>query len=81
MAGLCGQGEWFVGSRGGSGDHAAIYLGQRGKLTQVGYMPFRIIKTIDITKEYTVIIANSHLKAAKSSFAKDNVVCDRNQES
>ncbi|HPS54693.1 MAG TPA: sugar phosphate nucleotidyltransferase, partial [Sedimentisphaerales bacterium] len=68
---LCGQGEWFVGSRGGSGDHAAIYLGKRGKLTQVGYMPFRIIKTIDAPKKYVVIIANSHLKAAKSGFAKD----------
>ena len=68
---LCGQGEWFVGSRGGSGDHAAIFLGQRGKLTQVGYMPFRIVKTIDAPQKYTVIIANSHLKAVKSSFAKD----------
>ena len=28
---LCGEGEWFVGSRGGAGDHAAIYLGQRGE--------------------------------------------------
>ena len=44
---LCGEGEWFVGSRGGAGDHAAIYLGQRGKIAHVGYLPFRVEKIID----------------------------------
>lgn len=68
---LCGQGEWFVGSRGGAGDHAAIYLGQRGKVTRVGYLPFRVEKTVDAPRDYQVIIADSHLKAAKSTSAKD----------
>ena len=68
---LCGEGEWFVGSRGGAGDHAAIYLGQRGKIAHVGYLPFRVIKIIDAPEDYQVIIANSHIKAAKSSAAKD----------
>lgn len=26
---LCGEGEWFVGSRGGSGDHAAMKCGKK----------------------------------------------------
>ncbi len=68
---LCGQGEWFVGSRGGAGDHAAIYLGQRGKITRVGYLPFRVEKTVDAPPDYQVIIADSHIKAAKSASAKD----------
>lgn len=68
---LCGEGEWFVGSRGGAGDHAAIYLGQRGKIAHVGYLPFRLVKTIDAPGDYQVIIANSHIKAAKSKAAKD----------
>ena len=67
---LCGEGEWFVGSRGGAGDHAAIYLGQRGKIAQVGYLPFRVEKIIDAPEQYQVIVANSHIKAAKSSTAK-----------
>ncbi len=67
---LCGEGEWFVGSRGGAGDHAAIYLGQRGKIAQVGYLPFRVDKIIDAPAEYQVVIANSHVKAAKSAAAK-----------
>jgi len=68
---LCGEGEWFVGSRGGAGDHAAIHLGQRGKIAQVGYLPFRVEKIIDAPAGYQVVIANSHVKAAKSASARD----------
>jgi N-acetylgalactosamine kinase len=68
---LCGEGEWFVGSRGGAGDHAAIYLGQRAKIAQVGYLPFRVEKMIDAPADYRVVIANSHVKAAKSASARD----------
>ena len=68
---LCGEGEWFVGSRGGSCDHAAIYLGQRSKIAQVGYLPFRVERVIDAPADYQVVIANSHIKAPKSAAAKD----------
>jgi N-acetylgalactosamine kinase len=68
---LCCEGEWFVGPRGGAGDHAAIYLGQRGKIAQVGYLPFRTERVVDAPRDYQVIIADSHIKAAKSSSAKD----------
>lgn len=68
---LCGEGEWFVGSRGGAGDHAAIYLGQRAKIAHVGYLPFRVEKVIDAPAGYCVVIANSHVKAAKSASARD----------
>ncbi|MBN2138550.1 MAG: NTP transferase domain-containing protein [Sedimentisphaerales bacterium] len=68
---LCGEGEWFVGSRGGSGDHAAIRLGQRGKIAHVGYLPFRVERAVDAPADYVVVIANSHIKATKSSSAKD----------
>lgn len=68
---ICGQGEWFVGSRGGAGDHAAIYLGQRGKIAQVSYLPFSVEKIMTAPQDYQVIIANSHIKAPKSNSAKD----------
>ncbi len=67
---LCGEGEWFVGSRGGAGDHAAIYLGQRSKIAHVGYLPFRVEKIIDAPCDYQVLIANSHIRAAKSAGSK-----------
>lgn len=68
---LCGEGEWFVGSRGGSGDHAAIYLGRRAKIVHVSYFPFEILKTVNFPKGYHLIVANSQIKAAKSHAAKD----------
>jgi N-acetylgalactosamine kinase len=70
---LCGEGEWFVGSRGGPGSHAAIYLGQRGKIAHVGYFPFRVEKSIDAPEGYRLLIANSHVKATRNHLAKDIV--------
>jgi N-acetylgalactosamine kinase len=68
---LCGEGEWFVGSRGGAGDHAAIYLGQRGKVAQVGYLPFRVERIIEAPADYQLVLANSHIKASQSASARD----------
>lgn len=68
---LCGQGEWFVGSRGGAGDHAAIYIGQRGKIANVGFLPFKIETMIPAPEEYQVVIVNSHTRAAKSAGARN----------
>ena len=67
---MCGEGEWFVGSRGGAGDHAAIYLGQRGKIAHVGYHPFVLHDIFDAPQDYQVVVANSHIQAAKSSGAR-----------
>ena len=68
---MCGSGEWFVGSRGGAGDHAAIRLGQRGKIANVRHRPLKVEAIVDAPKDYEILIANSHIKAAKSSSAKD----------
>ncbi len=68
---LCGEGEWFVGSRGGPGSHAAIYLRQRGKVAQMGYLPFRVEKAIDAPPDYRLLLANSHVKATGKRSAKE----------
>ncbi len=68
---LCGEGEWFVGSRGGSADHAAIRSGERGRVSKVGFFPFRIEETIAWPDELSLVIANSHVRAAKSAGARD----------
>ena len=68
---LCGEGQWFVGARGGPGDPAAIYLGQRSKIAHVGYLPFRVEKIIDAPRDYQLLIANSHVKASRNGSAKD----------
>lgn len=67
---LCGEGEWFVGTRGGATDHAAIKLSRKGYVTHVGFFPFRIIKTAPFFKDCALVICNSGESAQKSSGAK-----------
>ena len=68
---LCGEGEWFVGSRGGSADHAAIRSGRRGRVSQVGFFPFRIERSVEFPRGLSLVIANSLQKASKSEGARD----------
>lgn len=68
---LCGEGEWFVGSRGGAGDHAAMKYGRRGSITQLGFFPFRRIRSIPFGDDVDLVIANSFVEAKKSADAKD----------
>ncbi len=68
---LCGEGEWFVGSRGGSADHAAIRSGERGRIARVGFFPFNIAETVAWPDGLALVIANSGIRAAKSAGARD----------
>ena len=38
----CGTAEWFVGTRGGFGDHATIKLSKRGHISNIGFFPLTI---------------------------------------
>jgi N-acetylgalactosamine kinase len=67
---LCGEGEWFVGSRGGIADQAAIRGGERDKVSKIGFFPFRIEETIALPRELSVIIANSQVTVSKSHEAR-----------
>ena len=67
---LCGEGEWFVGSRGGIADQAAIRSGERGKVSKIGFFPFRIQETAPLPRELSVIIANSRVAVSKSHEAR-----------
>ena len=68
---LCGEGEWFVGSRGGAGDHAAMKCGKRDMITHLDFCPFKIGKSVDFPPDYNVVIANSFVEAKKSEGARD----------
>ena len=67
---LCGEGEWFVGSRGGIADQAAIRGGEKDKVSKIGFFPFRIEETVDLPRELSVIIANSRTAVSKSHEAR-----------
>jgi N-acetylgalactosamine kinase len=40
-------------------------------VAQVGYLPFRVERIIDAPQDYQLVLANSHIKAAKSGSARD----------
>lgn len=68
---LCGEGEWYAGCRGGAGDHAAMKFAQRGQVVKLGFLPFEFDSMFRFPEGYKMIIANSFMKANKTTNAKD----------
>ncbi len=68
---LCGEGEWFVGSRGGAGDHAAIKCGKPGRITHLDFKPFSVGESAPFSPDYAIVVANSMEQAKKSEGARD----------
>lgn len=68
---LCGEGEWFVGSRGGAGDHAAIKCGKRDSITHLDFKPFSIGTSVRFSPKYAIVVANSLEQAKKSEGGRD----------
>lgn len=68
---LCGEGEWFVGSRGGAGDHAAMKCGKKDSIVHLGFKPFAVGEKQKFSDKYAVLVANSMLMAKKSEGSKD----------
>lgn len=68
---LCGEGEWFVGTRGGSADHAAVKLGEYGKVVKVTFFDFAVEDIVEFPEDYVMAVCDSGIKARKSSNAKD----------
>ncbi|NSW90273.1 MAG: NTP transferase domain-containing protein [Firmicutes bacterium] len=68
---LCGEGEWYVGSRGGAADHAAMKFTERGYIVKLGFLPFSFEDIYSFPEGYKLIIANSHVKANKTTNSKD----------
>ena len=68
---LCGEGEWFVGTRGGSADHAAVKMGRRGTVVKVRFFPFGVEENVVFPENYSMVICDSGIKARKSADAKN----------
>ncbi len=70
LAELGGEGEWYVGTRGGSGDHAAILLGRRGGLAHLRFeapVGVREVRYSRFPEEYELLVANSQTRSEKSA--------------
>jgi N-acetylgalactosamine kinase len=71
LVSLCGEGEWFVGTRGGASDHAAIKLSRRGCVARVGFFPFEIQDSARFFPEHDLVACNSGIYAGKSREARN----------
>ena len=60
-----GLAEWYVGTRGGAGDHAAMVLGKRGQILHLQFFPIRY-SHVPLPSGYAVVAINSLHSAAKS---------------
>jgi N-acetylgalactosamine kinase len=70
LAERCGEAEWLVGTRGGSGDHAAMLLGSREGLTHLRFQaPFGVrgVRRSPFPPGYELILANSQTRSEKSA--------------
>jgi N-acetylgalactosamine kinase len=68
---LCGEGEWFVGTRGGAADHAAVTLSLPGKILPITFFPFRVGDPLDFPQGYRLVVCNSRVQAKKTQGARD----------
>ncbi|MGA2864110.1 MAG: galactokinase family protein [Verrucomicrobiota bacterium] len=71
LVSLCGEGEWFVGTRGGAADHAAIKLSRRGCVRRVGFFPFQVQASARFFPDHDLVVCNSGLYAGKSAEARN----------
>ena len=68
---LCGEGEWFVGSRGGAGDHAAMKCSKMNTITHLMFKPFKIGEAVPFSSDYEIIVADSRIESKKSEGSRD----------
>jgi len=70
---LCGEGEWFVGPRGGSADHAAIMLGREREVVSFSFFPFEVEGRYPFPEDCAIIIGHSGARAQKTRDARQRI--------
>ncbi|MGC8668747.1 MAG: galactokinase family protein [Chthonomonadales bacterium] len=67
---LCGEAEWYVGTRGGAGDHAAIKMAMPGQVVQLDFHPFRYGGAAPLPDGCGLLICNTRMEARKTAGAR-----------
>jgi N-acetylgalactosamine kinase len=70
LAEHCGQAEWYVGTRGGCSDHAAILAGKANALLHITAFPMTV-ESAALPAGYSFVLANSRIEAKKQAGARD----------
>ena len=66
----CGYAEWYVGTRGGCGDQAAIKFGKVNAILHIAAFPMTV-ESIALPAGYKMVLANSFVKAKKRAGARN----------
>ncbi|MBN1348717.1 hypothetical protein JXJ21_04845 [candidate division KSB1 bacterium] len=67
---MAGEAEWYVGTRGGAGDHAAMFFGKRNAIAHLQFFPLKA-EMIPFPENMRVVACNSMVPAEKSAGARD----------
>ena len=67
---FCGTAEWYVGTRGGKGDHAAMYIGKKGNISHISFNPFSA-SYAPFPNDYCIALCNSMVVASKIAGARN----------
>jgi N-acetylgalactosamine kinase len=70
LAQHCGHAEWYVGTRGGYSDHAAIVFGRPHSLLHITAFPMKM-ESASLPSGYSFVLANSLIEAKKQASARD----------
>ena len=70
LVGHAGFAEWYVGTRGGCSDHAAIIFGKPRAILHIGAFPLTV-EDIALPAGYSFVLANSGIEAKKQAGARD----------
>ncbi|MGV9199648.1 MAG: galactokinase [Promethearchaeia archaeon] len=68
---LAAEAEWFVGTRGGAGDHAAILLSEQNKILQYCPRKNKIDNKCIFPEDYLILVCMSNIPAEKSGKKRD----------
>jgi N-acetylgalactosamine kinase len=68
---LCAEADWFVGTRSGAADHAAIALAENGKVLPLRFFPLEKYEAIAWPSGCSLVVVNSGKSAEKSNEAQD----------
>jgi N-acetylgalactosamine kinase len=66
LVGHCGLAEWYVGTRGGNSDHAAILFARPNAILHVRNFPLHIEDSV-LPDDYSLVLASSGVEARKQA--------------
>jgi len=70
LAEHCGYAEWYVGTRGGCSDHAAIIFGKPDAILHITAFP-TTVDSVELPSAYSLVLADSLIEAKKQATARD----------